>query len=252
MKFNKALLLLTTSIVLLACTNKTTPVQELVTIKGKVTDFEGNLKDSAFVEIKYKNFETAYETYTDKNGQYSLTVEKGKYMAVASMILKEYPKLSSLPPDEQRLEFWAWNFIADRDTVIDIHYHRLEVYGVNVFRVQGAGPNYTIYCRPMSLTKLQEQGLDQNSDIDIIDLCPAPENMDIKVSINNEPVNVLMVQKLKEHYVNTEYSYGYLINVDLPETKSAGDYDVFHIEMTDKENGDRGEALYYKEKDNYR
>lgn len=45
-----------------------------------------------------------------------------------------------LAKKDQRLEFWAWNFIADRDTTLNIRYHRMEVYGLRIFHIPGACP----------------------------------------------------------------------------------------------------------------
>jgi hypothetical protein len=42
------------------------------------------------------------------------------------------------------------------------------------------------------------------------------------------------------------------MQVGLPKNKANTPYDIFHIEMTDMENSDRGEAVYYREKDNYK
>lgn len=76
-----------------------------------------------------------------------------------------------LPESEHRLEFWAWDFIADRDTTLDIRYHRMEAY---------------------------------------------------------------------------------LLTVDLPkQPEKALPYRVFKVEVEDLENGDRGEGLYYMDKENY-
>lgn len=58
-----------------------------------------------------------------------------------------------LAEKDQRLEFWAWNFIADRDTTLNIRYHRMEVYGLRIFHIPGGMPTYQIYVRPMSLTR---------------------------------------------------------------------------------------------------
>lgn len=55
--------------------------------------------------------------------------------------------------DDLRLEFWGWDFIADRDTTLDIRYHRLEAYGLHAFHIPGGMPTYQIYVRPMSLTR---------------------------------------------------------------------------------------------------
>ena len=219
-----------------------------ITISGVVTDFEGHPVDSALVEVKYSNFKTAYETLTNNNGQYSLKVLKGKYLALASLKMSEYPVAGSiLPKDEQRLEFWAWNVIAEENLNFNIKYHRLEIYGVNVFRIQGATPGYTIYCRPISLTR----GFSEpDKKLNFIDLCPPTEEIEVKVEINGHPVKVNMKQKVKE-YVANGICYGYLLHISLPTEQTNRNYDVFHIEMTDLKNGDKGEAVSFKRKDNY-
>jgi len=219
-----------------------------IKISGIVTDFEGHPVDSALVEVKRSNFKTAYETFTDNKGQYSLKVLKGKYLALASLKMSEYPIAgSSLPKDEQRLEFWAWNVIAEDDIIFNIKYHRLEIYGVNVFRIQGATPGFTIYCRPMSLTR----GFSEpDKKLDFIDLCPPPEELDVKVKINGYPVKINMKEKVKE-YVSNGICYGYLLHIDLPTEQTNKNYDIFHIEMTDLKNGDKGEAVCFRKKDEY-
>ena len=219
-----------------------------IKISGIVTDFEGHPVDSAIVEVKRSNFKTAYETLTDNKGQYRLKVLKGKYLALASLKMSEYPVTgSSLPKDEQRLEFWAWNIIAEDDIIFNIKYHRLEIYGVNIFRIQGATPGFTIYCRPMSLTR----GFSEpEKKLDFIDICPPPEELDVKVKINGYPVKVNMKEKVKE-YVSNGICYGYLLHIDLPTEQTNKNYDIFHIEMTDLKNGDKGEAVCFRKKDEY-
>ncbi|MDR1348038.1 MAG: carboxypeptidase-like regulatory domain-containing protein, partial [Prevotellaceae bacterium] len=129
--------------------------QNTITVSGRVTDFDGNAIDSSIVEISHADFSSAYETYTDKDGYYSINnVKKGKYMAIYAMRPKEYPRANTVPDDEMRLEFWAWNVIADTDLIINPRYHRLELYGTNVFKVEGGYNGVMIYVRPMSLGKL--------------------------------------------------------------------------------------------------
>jgi len=190
--------------------------QEMVTISGRVSHFDGNPVDSALVEIKNDDFSTAYSTHTDSEGYYELTVKPDKYLALLSVRMDEYPRFSKLPEEEQKLEFWAWNFIARSDTVIDISYDRLEIYGFNAFRIYGATPGYTIYCRPMSLGLLYA-GND--------DLCPEPEDLDIDIEINGSPAKLNMVQKVKEYVPDGEL-YGLLLHVGLPENKAQGEYDL--------------------------
>jgi len=210
---------------------------EMVTISGRVSHFDGNPVDSALVEIKNDDFSTAYSTHTDSEGYYELTVKPDKYLALLSVRMDEYPRFSKLPEEEQKLEFWAWNFIARSDTVIDISYDRLEIYGFNAFRIYGATPGYTIYCRPMSLGLLYA-GND--------DLCPEPEDLDIDIEINGSPVKLNMVQKVKEYVPDGEL-YGLLLHVGLPENKAQGEYDLFRLVMRHRTNGDAGEALLYRE-----
>ena len=219
-----------------------------ITISGIVTDFEGHPVDSALVEVKYSNFKTAYETHTNKEGKYKLQVKKGTYLALGAIKMSEYPIAgSTLPKNEQRLEFWAWNVIAKENLIFNIRYHRLEIYGVNVFKIQGATPGFTIYCRPMSLTR----GFSQpDKNLNFIDLCPPPQELDVNVKINGKPVVVNMKQKVQEYVVNG-ICFGYLLHVDFPAESTNTNYDIFHIEMTDLKNGDKGEAITLKMKDNY-
>ena len=51
---------------------------------------------------------------------------------------------------------------------------------------------------------------------------------------------------------HAEYGNAYLLTVDMPRhQKNILPYRIFKVELTDLENGDRGEGLYYMEKENY-
>ena len=60
-----------------------------------------------------------------------------------------------------------------------------------------------------------------------------------------------MKEKVKE-YITNGICYGYLLHVDLPAEQTNKNFDIFHIEMTDLKNGDKGEAVYFKDKNNYK
>ncbi len=214
---------------------------ETIQITGLVTDYSGNPQDSVFVVAMNKNFSPNASTFTDADGQYHLELQKGKFMALLAVRMHEYPRFSSLPAKEQRLEYWAWNFIADKDTVINIKYHRLEIYGLNVFKIHGASPGYTIYCRPMSLTRLQNE---------MTDIAPDPDELEITVEINGKPVSVNMAQKVNE-FIEEGELYGYLLHVDFKADLDKSRYDVFRIYMKDTTTGDKGEAIYFLEKSDY-
>ncbi len=214
---------------------------ESVQITGHVTDYSGKPLDSVYVVAMNKNFSPNTGAFTDADGRYHLELQKGKYMALLAVRMHEYPRFSSLPAEEQRLEYWAWNFIADKDTVINIQYHRLEIYGLNVFRIHGASPGYTIYCRPMSLTRLQNE---------MTDIAPDPDELEINVEINGKPVNLNMAQKVKEFTEEGEL-FGYLLHVDFDDDLDKNPNDVFRIFMKDTTTGDKGEAIYFLEKPEY-
>ena len=221
-----------------------------VTIKGYITDYQNNPLDSVAVGWQDKKFtKSIAETTTDKNGFYEIKLEKGRYYSVSALNMNKYIVTgSTLPKKDLRLEFWGWNFIADRDTVFNMQYDRMEVYGINVFRIQGGTPAFTIYCRPMSLTRTLDYGLPTKGRVR---LAPSPENLKINVTINGEEVKVLSKQEVEEYWSETESTNAYLLTVALPKIKSGLPYSIFRIQMTDLENGDRGEATYFMEKKEY-
>ena len=205
-----------------------------VTISGKVTDFTGQSIDGALIMVKGDNFSTFVDTtYSDAKGDYSIIVNKGKYSGIAAVRMEDYNKT--------KLEFWAYEISAYENLNINIRYDRLEVYGVNIFSVQGGYPGYTIYFRPMSLTRFKTADL--NSDT--IDIAPPTDMIDIKIVVNEKRVRVNSIQRVVE-YAGKQKMYAYLIQTELSEP-SETKYNKFQIIVEDKENGDRGEAIYFKE-----
>ena len=147
--------LFSTLLVMLLCSVAYAQQQDSVTISGRVTDYDGQPIDSVSVWWQNPQFNDVIEVVTNKDGHYTARVPKGKYQSVASIYLPSYAHIamkSGLPEAEHRLEFWAWDFIADRDTTLNIRYNRMEAYGLRTFRIPGAMPTYQIYVRPMSLT----------------------------------------------------------------------------------------------------
>lgn len=220
-----------------------------VTITGRITDYNGVPMDSASVFFQNTKFSVVHEALTNKDGYYTAKIKKGRYYAMGAINMSEYPIAgSTLPEEDQRLEFWGWNFIADRDTTFNMQYHRLEVYGINPFRIQGATPGYTIYCRPMSLTRTLQYMKNKTSHAA---LAPDPEKLEVKVTINGEEIALRNKQKVVEYFSEEETGDAYLLFVDLPKIKNDWPYYIFRIQMTDLENGDKGEAVYYLEKKVY-
>jgi hypothetical protein len=212
--------------------------QKMVTISGKVTDFSGKPIVSAMIEAKTKLFDMKYHAFSDKNGNYSISVEEGNYIAFSCIRMADYGKTN--------LEFWAWNVPAYNNMTINMRYERLEVYGLNVFRIQGAQRGYTIYCRPMSLTRYLEW---EKYPISPMNLAPNPDKMRVEVTINGSTAKVNMVEKVKE-YAGKQTMDAYLIYTDLGAVTNKP-YDEIRVTITDLENGDKGEAIYFRPKDKY-
>ncbi len=243
--------------------------EDSVTIKGGVSDYEGKLIENCSVMFQNSNFDTLFETKTDKNGKYQICLPKGKYSNMGAIDMDTYPHTMrpGMKNEDLRLEFWGWNFIADRDTTLNIRYDRMEVYGLHAFQIPGGVPAYQIYVRPMSLTRfLAEKGIEnaqhkedlsgvtQASSVEIAkcdNLAPAIDKAGIKVWIDGEEVPVLMKQQIKEYYEATEYGIAYYLTVGIPQKRTSLPYQIVKVELTDLENGDRGEAVYYLEKNDY-
>lgn len=232
--------------------------QETVTISGRVTDFDGMPMDSATVSIKYTDFSDAYQTLTDKDGYYTLSnVEKGSYIAMFAMRMKEYPKMNAVAPEDMRLEFWTWNLIADRDLTINPRYHRVEVYGVNIFKVEGAYPGLMIYFRPMStgrlidgINSMSANGVESGT---MPDVSIRQEHMEVKVFADDIPQKINTIQKIDE-YSGTpgQPVAGYLLHVDKPASNPGKPYIVYRIEVTNREHNEKGECIYFYEPKDYK
>lgn len=265
MKFNLIL-------ILFLCLNSILYAQtstDSVLIDGIVSDYNGNCISNCSVMFQNSNFNVLFETKTDINGRYRITIPKGKYSNMGAINMDTYPHTMKPGTENKdlRLEFWGWNVIADRDTTINIRYDRMEVYGLHVFQIQGSVPAYQIYFRPMSLTRFlfNKKITDAKHNEDLSDIvqtassetarcdniAPSIDKADIKVWIDGEEVPILMKQQIKEYYDAVEYGIAYYITVDKPIKRTSLPYRIFKVELTDIENGDRGEAIYYLEKANY-
>ncbi|MDR2126722.1 MAG: carboxypeptidase-like regulatory domain-containing protein [Prevotellaceae bacterium] len=231
--------------------------QNTIKISGRVTDFNGNSIDSCSVEIFHSDFSTAYETYTDKNGYYSIdNVKKGKYMAIAALRLKEYPRANAVPENDMRLEYWAWNIIAEEDLTINPRYHRLELYGTSAFKIEGGYHEMMIYVRPMSLSKYlsysKDVYLDKSKAEKEADISIAPEHFKVKVFMDEQELHINSIQPIEEYEGSENLSItGYIIQVDLPKTKPDKQYCIFRIEAENTEHNEKGENLYFYEFKNY-
>ena len=241
---------------ILACSNSTVE-QKYISISGKVTDFEDVAIDSAMVRLYYNDFTTAYETYTDSEGYYMLKgIKIGNYAAMYVIRPKEYPRMNAVPEEDMRLEFWAWNVIADKDLVINPRYQKLELYGTTVFEEYGGRPELLVYFRPMSVTKSNLIGKDiyldkAKMEKEGVDLCVLPEYIDVEVYADEVPLNVKTIQAIYGYQGEKNMIVSYLVAVDRPTVKPDKPYIIFKVVVTNKEHNEKGENIYFYELKNY-
>ncbi len=207
----------------------------MIKIYGKVTDFDDNSVTNAKIEIKDKNFKTIYQTLSDIKGKYTLKLKKGTYTALTAS--RDYKT--------KNLEYWVWNVPAYQDLQINPRIGGLELYAMNGFIPQGAYPSLIIYFRPMSLKRFKEEEGNFKSKI-TIDIAPDLSKNDIELKINNEQVNILEINKIKEFAGNDQSIFAYLIQSELPADWKKAEYLYISLALIDSETNERGEGcLFY-------
>jgi len=222
-----------------------------ITISGQVTDFDGNPIDNSQVELRRKDFSAAYETVSDKTGHYVLNgVEKGQYIAMFAMRTKEYPRSNAVPEEDMRLEFWAWNVIADKDLTINPRYHRLELYGFQVFRVLGGAPYLMAYVRPMSLGKMLTYGkdvyLNKEKGEKAADISVEPKDIEFEMYAGDELLTVHSVESVYEFHGKEQPTRAFFLQFDPPKERPESNSVIFRIVATHNAfGGERGENWYF-------
>ena len=153
-----------------------------------------------------------------------------------------------------RLEFWAWNVVADRDLTINPRYHRLELYGTYAFRTNAG---LMIYTRPMSTGKLltysKDVVTDKSSAEKVANISVKPEHFKVKVFLDEQSVKVNSVQPIEEFGGEGQMTItGYIIQTDLPREKPDKPYVIIRVEATNTEENEKGENLFFYELREYK
>ena len=102
-------------LLLLFCLNSTISAQkqkDLVTITGKVSDYNGNPIDNCSVMFQNSNFDALFETKTDEKGKYQINIPKGKYSNMGAINMDTYPHTMKVGTNNEnlRLEFLGLEF----------------------------------------------------------------------------------------------------------------------------------------------
>lgn len=167
---------------------------------------------NALIEIKGESFATLFSTESREDGYYVLEIPKGQYPFLTAV--KDY--------GVNYLEYWCQNISLQADMSLNVSFDKLEIYGLHVFSVKGAGNSLMVYFRPMSLTKFQ-QGM---PDI-------APNDIVIKVTIDNQEMRVINTNTVKEFADGHELT-AYLIQVETSESNIP--WHKLDLQITDSDN----------------
>ena len=192
-------------------------------IEGYVTDKNKTPIANALIEIKAEDFVTLFSTESNEEGYYALDIPTGQYPFLTAV--KDY--------GVNFLEYWCQNISLQTDMSLDFSFDKLEIYGLHVFPVKGAGNSLMVYFRPMSLPKFQ-QGM---QDI-------APEKIVIKASIDNQEICVINTNLVKEFAGGCELS-AYLIQVETSESNMS--WHKFDLQITDADNNYGMATIYNNE-----
>ena len=190
-------------------------------LEGYVTDKNNAPIANALIELKGENFVTLFSTESKEDGYYMLDIPKGQYSFLTAV--KDY--------GANYLEYWCQNISLQADMSLNVSFDKLEIYGLHVFSVKGAGNSLMVYFRPMSLPKFQ-QGM---QDI-------APDDIVIKATIDNQEMRVINTNMVKEFAGGRELT-AYLIQVETNESNIP--WHKFDLEITDADNH-YGAATIYK------
>ena len=181
-------------------------------IAGYVTDKNKEPIANALIEIKGEDFVTLFSTESNEDGYFVLEIPKGKYPFLTAV--KDY--------GVNYLEYWCQNISLQTDMYLNISFDKLEIYGLHVFSVKGAGNSLMVYFRPMSLPKFQ-QGM---TDI-------APNDIVIKATIDNQEMRVINTNMVKEFSGGRELT-AYLIQVETSDDNIS--WYKFDLQITDADN----------------
>jgi len=192
-------------------------------IEGYVTDKSKEPIANALIEIKGEDFVTLFCTESKEDGRYVLDIPTGQYPFLTAV--KDY--------GVNNLEYWCQNISLQTDMSLDVSFDKLEIYGLHVFSVKGAGNSLMVYFRPMSLPRFQ-QGM---QDI-------APEDIVIKASIDNQEMRVINTNLVKEFVRGCELS-AYLIQVETRESDVP--WQKFELQITDADNHYGAATIYNKD-----
>lgn len=189
-------------------------------LEGYVTGKNKAPIASALIEVKGDDFVTLFSAESSHDGYYKLDIPTGKYPFLTAV--KDY--------GTNFLEYWCQNISLQNDMTLDVSFDKLEIYGLHVFSVKGAGNSLMVYFRPMSLLKFQQGAQDI-----------APEDITIRAILDGKETPVISTNLVKEYAGEQEMS-AYLIQIET--SKSNILWHKFDLQITDADNHYGAATIY--------
>lgn len=192
-------------------------------IYGVISDKQGKPIEGVFVALKDSHFEDLYTTETGSDGSYELVAESKVYPYLIAV--KDYAV--------HNLEFWCQDLDLSEDLRIDACIDKLEIYGLKVFKVDGAYPAVMIYFRPMSLAK----HLANASDL-------FPDLKDIRVFMNQTESEIYAVNEVQEYVGDGKFAKALLLHASITKEDLPKKNNYVVVQVVDAE-GHLGQAAMY-------
>ena len=191
-------------------------------LSGFITDKNQAPIANAAVELKDEHFETVYQAFSDDAGHYQLDVPPGHYPFLTAV--KEYAV--------QYLEYWCQDIPLTKPLSLDVSFDRLEVYGLHVFPVKGAGNGLMAYFRPMSLDKYQRGEKDL-----------APEGISVTALVDGATAPILQVSPVKEVAGGQEMT-AYLVQIQAPSGGTV--WNKCELQIQDQDSNYGAAAIFHR------
>ncbi len=203
-------------------------------IKGTLSDFNGNRLSNGEVRLVDKNFKDVVVTKTDTEGAFQLKAARAQYNAL--YVCKDYK--------EKNLEFWYWNIPSDRDHVLDIKIHGLELYGVRAWRTFAGAK---IFFRPMSLKKSRSIELvnqDRNRPAKWpINIAPKLDAKSLKITVAGREVPIWNLERVKDQAgPGEQYLDAYIAHIGVEKDTGPNRWLEVCLEAHDPETNEKGMA----------
>lgn len=192
-------------------------------LDGYVTNKSGFPIEKALIEIKNESFVTIYSTESNEDGYYQFDIPARRYPFMT--VVKDYAV--------DYLEYWCQNIPLFTDLSLNASFDTLEIYGLHVFNVKGAGNGMMVYFRPMSLSKYKQGALDI-----------APDDILIKGNVDGKPCPVIAVNQVREFAAGRAMT-AYLIQIETGEADTT--WNRFDIQITDQD-GNYGAATFFNDR----